>query len=166
MSTDRFLDPFAYEARQWRAKIEDRLANIEARPRVVTPVPLVPRAVQGFPSTDLYMPITVGTFLAVWEMIAVRWTNQAVYVVVPWRTPSGTSGEVRLDASHGTTSNPVTLPTGSSGTVTFRWLHGAPIWTDGVLWVVGRRTAGSGTVELGQPTVTLLDPEGATTGGI
>ena len=102
-------------------------------------------------------------------MIVARWTGLAVWARVNWRTGAGTTGELRLRAYRNGTvpvSDTVTLAAASSGTVEFLWLHGADIWTEDILWVEARRTAGANLVEIGFPAVAMVGPEGATAAGV
>jgi hypothetical protein len=173
MSTPWFRDPFRDPQGREQAALGERIGNIEARPQAVAPVPLIPRPISVFPSADWYQPVTSATFQSVWEGLPTRWSHLAVWAIVPWRTGAGTAGELRLqryggdlDATYDTT-DAVALAAASSGEVTFRWLHGSPIWgLGGIVYIDARRTAGANNVEIGHPSVVLIDPAEATQAGV
>lgn len=156
-------------------EVTRRLTALEERPRIIVPTTLVPRPINATPSSDWYQTADVASFASRWEHTITRWSQQAAWVQVPWRTGATTTGEVRLygfairDGGPGGTyaaSDAIALGAGSSGTAEFLWLHEGDIWTQtGILWVQGRRTAGSNSVELGFPQASLIDPDSATLGG-
>jgi hypothetical protein len=165
------IPPRGYDDPARMAALESRIAAIEARPHVIAPLGLSPAPISSTAilNTDWEQELTTGSFDTCWEAQVSRWSHQAVYALVPWRTGAGTTGEVRLEASFTTSSDPVVLAAASSGTATFRWLHGQDIWSPTAslaLFVTARRTAGANSVFIGYPYLALIDPAGATFAGI
>lgn len=163
------LVPQPFDALGWQAQVETRLSALEARPQVIPPVPLAAAPLSAYPSADWYQPVTAGSWTVYWQAQVSRWSHQALWAVVPWRTAAATTGELRIEASFSTTSSAVSLAAGSSGTATFRWLHSQVIWSpsaSGAAWVTAYRSSGAGDVEIGYPYLALLDPAGATLAGI
>lgn len=155
--------------RAWMADVETRLSALELRPQVIAPIGLAPAPIGGGTITvNWEVEITNAAFGTVWEAQVSRWSRQALWAVVPWRTEAGTTGELRVEASFSTTSGTVTLAAASSGTATFRWLHSQDVWSPAAslaAWVTARRTGGANKVVIGYPYLALVDPAGATLNG-
>lgn len=157
--------------RAWMADVETRLSALELRPQVVAPLGLSPSPLgtAGTFTVDWEWEITAAGFGITWEAQVSRWSRQAVWAEIPWRTDAATTGQVRIEASFGTTSSAITLAANSSGTATFRWLHSQDIWNPSAslaLWVTAGRTSGAGNVVIGYPYLALVDPAGATLTGL
>lgn len=103
-----------------------------------------------------------------WVGVVPRWARSAVRCEVPWATDAATTGELKLTAVSGTLqAATISLPAGSSGTATWNWLHGRPLWAGAAnldLWA--RRSGGAGTVYVGYPRMWLIDPAGCTVTGV
>jgi hypothetical protein len=156
----RFNDPLHPSNDQWRPKIEQRLRALEHQ---TASIHVYPRPLAAA-STDWFVPTTSGSFVSLWEGIIERWSGSGFYASVPYRLAAGTTGELRIERA-----GAVTLAraiSASSGTAVFRWLHGGTAWAADVVRVQGRRTAGSGNVEVGFPTMAIVDSRGATGAGI
>lgn len=163
------IPPRGMDDAAWMSEVETRLSALELRPQVIAPIGLSPAPVGGgILTVEWEVEITGATFGTVWEAQVSRWSRQALWGVVPWRTEAGTTGELRLEASFSTTTNAVSLPANSSGTATFRWLHGQDVWSPSAslaAWVTARRTGGANDVIIGYPYLALVDPAGATLAG-
>lgn len=100
------------------------------------------------PSTPLYVPVTSGTFVDVFECRVDLITHGGVASWVQWATDAGTTGEVRLLLA-ASTSSAVTLAAASSGVQQFKWLHGQALGTGPALFKIqARRTGGAGNVNI------------------
>jgi hypothetical protein len=167
---------------KWRKSVDDRLNAEHRAPQLIEGLtyPLAPYGGAGAPTGLWYIPVTAATFTRLqdsepWLCTMERLVRKGILVRVPWTTDAATTGELRLEGGGGiqglTPNEPtaaVVLPAASSGIVTFRWLHGAPLWGVGAsLFVAARRTGGAGNVNIGYPFggVVQIDPRGCTVTG-
>ena len=167
-----YLDPLIDAAARERRDASERLRNLESRPQVVPPVAIVSTPYLLNPSADWYVPYTGAAFGAGgWSGIMPRVAHPGVYCRFNWRTGAGTTGEVRLLSNAGFAPGGstaiVALAAASSGTITFLWLHGLPLWiTSYNLDLEARRTGGANSVEIQAPLLYLIDPSGCTATGL
>lgn len=120
----------------------------------------------GAPTSTWYIPVTDGNYSDHGQVGNHPWAanmwivhRRGIYVQVPWTTDAATTGQLRLYFSVSGvayTSGAVTLGAASSGTATFKWIHGAPLWVDAGAygtWIVteAQRTGGAGNVNIGFP---------------
>lgn len=94
-----------------------------------------------------------GSFTAIYSARNLSIVADAFYVIVPWATDGATTGEVRLSDVYGGNTSAVALAGGSSGSVTFKWLHGWFINDPLNLRIEARRTAGAGNVYIYEPVM-------------
>lgn len=169
-------DPIDYAATTWRATVEKRLADLEARPAVAacSPVYMSPTNVTAL-TNDWYVEVTgIGAFIVYWQANTTRTANRGLWAQVPWRTDASTTGELRLRVQGNEPAtglltaytSAVALGASSSGTVQFRWFHGFEPWTTFYLTVEARRVTGTNKVYIGFPFAAFVDPRGCTTTGI
>lgn len=163
------LDPIglAAEGRDL-AGIMRRLEALERQPQLIPPTAHPGRPVQAL-SLDGYQNVTSGSLVVCWDTVLERVVHQAVFLIVPWATEAGTTGELLVTVGGASTST-VVLPAASSGSQTFRWRHGLAPWTNSevycALWA--RRTGGANNVRIGVPYTGFVqcDPRGATATGV
>jgi hypothetical protein len=115
-----------------------------------------------FVAADDYKAVTSGTYVITHRAQVELITSPGLYVWVTAASDPGTTGEVRLRNNFtGATTEAVTIPAGSSGTVQqFRWLHGSDLNEGPIVFEVqARRTAGTGNLNVYRPpSLTLTDP--------
>lgn len=163
------LDPFTSRSFAQQQQLAERLADLGQRPQVVAPLAVVATPYLLTPSADFYLPYTAAAYgSGSWSGIMPRIAHQAVYCRFNWRTGAGTTGEVRLTAASGTQlATAIVLPAASSGTITYKWLHGLPVWVASYnLDLEAKRTGGANLVEIQAPQYYLVDPAGCTAAGI
>jgi len=143
-----------------------------------TPYPASPFGGVSPPDAMWYIPVTSAVYgvqvAQPWFIFLDRAFKLGFSIVIPWKTDSGTTGEIRLAeffniAPNGPTSA-IALPANSVGNVAFKWLHGIPLYTsfDVYITVEARRTSGAGNVSIGYPLGGGLQcgPEGCTVDGL
>lgn len=148
---------------------ERRIGALEQRPQVVAPVAVIATPYLLTPSADWYIPHTNAAYGGGgWSGIMPRISHQGVYCRFAWRTGAGTTGLVALHAASDTrTTSDVVLPAASSGVITFRWLHGLPLWAASYnLDINCKRTGGANLVEIQTPLFYLTEPAGCTASGL
>lgn len=163
------LDPIGINAEgRDLSRIIARLEALERQPQLLPPTAHPGRPVQAL-SLDGYQNVTSGTFVTCWDTVLERVVHMAVFLVVPWITEAGTTGEMFVSVGGAVTST-VALPAASSGSQTFRWRHGLTPWlnTEVYCTLQARRTGGANNVRMGVPYTGFVqcDPRGATATGV
>lgn len=152
--------------------LEQRVRDAQLATQLLPPIAHPGRPFQPLSvSLDGFQDITSTAFVTCWDTIVDRVVHQGLFVVVPWQTGVGTTGELRVTAYGGfAVTASVVLPANSAGEQTFRWLHGLLPWfnTDTPFAVEARRTGGAGNVRTGIPYsgFVQVDPRGCTPGGV
>lgn len=168
------LDPFGPEAAHatdadLRRRIEALEARLQAVPALAVPAtPYLPGTVDASWRQAVTDPTFGAGNTSPWVFVVPRVARSACRCEIPWATDGATTGEVQLTAASGTLlTTAVALAAGSSGTVTYNWIHGRNVWSGHVNFDVwARRSGGAGNVYIGYPRFFLVDPAGCTTTGI
>lgn len=158
----------------------DRQLRQSTTSQLVTPAPYPasPYGGNAPPDSMWYIPVISATFNNTqpsqpWLIFMDRTFKLGFSVLIPWKTDSGTTGELRLNEFFGIAPNgptdAVSLPANTSGNVQFKWLHGIEPYVHFDTYVVieARRTGGAGNVNIGYPLGGGLQvgPEGCTETG-
>ena len=172
MSEGAILDPYDFD--NIEGDLTHRVKMLEQQPKVQPAFyyQAVPYRSSVSPNATWYAGHTNATLGGAggipWAIPLPVVGMTAAYCQVNWTTDAATTGQIQLTANSGSNlTSAVTLGAGSSGTVTFLWLHGLTLWRRAInfdLWA--RRATGAGTVYVQCPTFALVDSIGATTTGI
>lgn len=160
---------------EFKKQVQNRL-DTSPTTQFVTPIIFngSPYGGDGPPGTDWYVPVIASVFDSTqpcqpWAIVMDRIFKLGITATIPWRTDSGTTGEMRLTIPVIAESSAISLPANSSGNVSFAWLHGVDPYQfyDLFMFVEARRTGGAGEVHVGQPYhVSQVGPEGCTVAGV
>lgn len=137
-------------------EIERRLSALERKPSGLD-VPIIFDPVQDLAASGRSVP--VYTDAPTWTMAYTTFFDLAmfpgVYMEAHVLTPAGTTAELRLInwVQGGASSGIYTVPANTDWRGLFRWLHGQPLKTGPFApSIEARRTSGTGTVQVFQPT--------------
>lgn len=172
--------PELYDDLRFKRDVAARDAAEARAPQLVFPIisPFAPFGGASPPTGLWYIAVTSAIYgveaAQPWVSRPDRLVRRAVLVRVPWTTDAATTGALKLvlplpPAGSNVQTSAVVLPAASSGTQTFRWLHGVTPWTQIVaVNVEAIRTGGAGNVNIGAPEGGLIqvDPAGATVTGL